>query len=112
MEETIHIRFKQLVDSKNLEKELELNSISGYKKISSKGFDGIEILTYMLSIGGAVATQIAAPLAKMIADIITKDKNTSVEIEGIKVTGFSFEETVKLLEKTIKAKQKIKKSNL
>lgn len=73
----------------------ELRSVDGaVQRVDSKGFGGLSVLTYILSIGsGALIIQ----LAKTIRKAMERNQYRSVKVNGIEITGYSFEQTKELL---------------
>lgn len=90
----VKLQIRGIVDSIELEKEIEKITKKDIKKISAKGFGGIDTIVYILSIGGGV---LITQLANIITKIIEKDNIHEVTINGINIKGFSFTQTEKLL---------------
>ena len=85
------LQIRGIVDSIELEKEIEKITKKDIKKISAKGFGGIDTIVYILSIGGGV---LITQLANIITKIIEKDNIHEVTINGINIKGFSFTQTI------------------
>lgn len=90
----IKLQIRGIVESIELDKEIEEITKKDIKKVSAKGFGGIDTIIYILSIGGGV---LITQLANVITKIIEKDSIHEVTINGISIKGYSFAQTEKLL---------------
>lgn len=90
----IKLQIRGKMDAIELEKEIEEIVGKEIKKVSAKGFGGVDTIVYILSIGGGV---LITQLANVIVKIIEKDNIHEVTIDGISIKGYSFKQTEKLL---------------
>lgn len=90
----VKLQIRGKVDTIELEKEIEEITRKEIKKVSTKGFGGIDTIIYILSIGGGV---LITQLANVIVKIIEKDNVHEVTINGINIKGYSFKQTERLL---------------
>lgn len=90
----VKLQIRGIVDTVELEREIEEITGKEIKKVSAKGFGGIETIVYILSIGGGV---LITQLANVIVKIIEKDNIHEVTVNGTNIKGYSFKQTEKLL---------------
>ncbi len=90
----IKLQIRGNVDTKELDKEFQEITGKETKKVSAKGFGGVDTIVYVLSIGGGV---IITQLANIIVKIIERDHIHEVTVNGISIKGYSFKQTEKLL---------------
>ena len=79
--------------------EQELNKIQGIhiEKIEQSGFDGLELIYYFITAGGAVC--LITSIKDIIIKMIERNKNISIKINDIEIKGCSVEEAKSLLDK-------------
>lgn len=104
----VKLQIRGKVDVIGLEKEMEEITGKEIRKVSTKGFGGIDTIVYILSIGGGV---IITQLANVIIKIIEKDNIHEVAINGISIKGYSFKQTEKLLNDIAISKEDILEGN-
>jgi hypothetical protein len=103
----LHIRGE--VDTIELEKVMQEITKKEIKKVSAKGFGGIDTLVYILSIGGGV---VITQLANVIVKIIEKNNIHEVTINGINIKGYSFKQTESLLNDILIKEDSIKEDSI
>lgn len=92
------LSFQNLQDGKQIETVMdEIDGLS-YEKIESKGFDGVELVIYILSIGGGV---VITQLANIIINLIRKNDNLRVKIGDIELTGYPAEAIPGMLDSAV-----------
>lgn len=103
MKTNMVLSFCNLQDESELESALdELEGIN-YEKINSKGFDGVEMIMYVLSIGGGV---VVTQLAKIIITLIKKNDNLRIKIGDVEISGYSPDAIPKILDSAIEYHRK------
>lgn len=81
--------------------EEEINQISdlSYKKIKTNGLNGVDIILYILSIGGGV---VITQLGVIIANFIKRNEGKKIKIDDIEITGYEKEEALEIIKEAIK----------
>lgn len=103
MKTNMVLSFCNLQDEKELETVLdELKGIE-YEKINSKGFDGVGMVMYILSIGGGV---VITQLANIIINLIKKNDNLRVKIGDLEISGYPADAIPQLLDSAIEYHRK------
>lgn len=104
----VKLQIRGKVDTIKCEKEIEEITGKEIRKVSAKGFGGIDTIVYILSIGGGV---LITQLANVIVKIIEKDNIHEVTINGINIKGYSFKQTERLLNDIVINKETISKED-
>lgn len=103
MKTNMVMSFYNLKDEKELDTVLdELKEIE-YEKINSKGFDGVGMVMYILSIGGGV---VVTQLANIIINLIKKNDNLRVKIGDLEISGYPADAIPQLLDSAIEYHRK------
>ncbi len=81
--------------------EDEINKISdlSYKKIKTNGLNGVDIILYILSIGGGVAI---TQLGVTIANFIKRNEGKRIKINDIEIAGYEKEEALEIMKEAMK----------
>lgn len=103
MKTNMVLSFCNLQDEKELEIVLDEMEGIDYEKINSKGFDGMTITMYILSIGGGV---IITQLANIIINLIRKNDNLRVKIGDVEISGYPADAIPGLLDAAIEYHRK------
>ena len=98
----IKIQFANINSPEQDALERELNEIQGIKieKIEQSGFDGLEILFYFISTGGAF--YLITSIKDVIIKAIERNKDSIVNVNGIELKGYSARDAATLLEKILR----------
>lgn len=97
----IKIQFANIDHSSQTIFERELNEIQGIQveKIEQSGFDGVEIIYYFISAGGAVG--LITSIKEVIIKTIERNKDNIIKINGIELKGYSTKDAMALLDKIL-----------
>lgn len=95
MNAEIILTFQNLKGGEELEAALNGMETLSYERIDSKGFDGVALAMYVLSIGGGT---VIAQLANVIVALFKKNEGMRVKIGDIEITGYSSDEVFKILD--------------
>jgi len=69
-------------------------------------FQGQDVLIYLLTFGGGVSI---VQFVKFIKTLCEKNKTKSVKIDDVEIKGFSYDDTMDLLDKILKNKKELMK---
>lgn len=95
MNTEIVLTFQNLQDGTELEAVMDGIESLTYERVDSKGFDGVGMAMYILSIGsGVVITQ----LANVIVSLIKKNEGMRVKIGDTEIAGYSLDDIPKILD--------------
>ena len=103
MESNMVLSFYNLQDEEELERVMDKIGGLEYERADSKGFDGIEMVLYVLSIGGGV---VITQLANIIINLIKKNDNLRVKIGDVEITGYPAEAIPGLLDSAVEYHRK------
>ena len=98
--ENIILKIEGINSDKTLEEEIiHVLTAKNIEHISGKRFNGIEEINYILSIGGGI---IISQIASIIKKCIDRNRNKSIKINDIEISGYSEKEVNSILQKLLK----------